>query len=210
MALTADQNAALQLILEREQSYGDLAALLGVDEDEVRARARAALTELGGADPDRNVGLTDYLLGQADPIGRADAVRHLRDDINDHRLARELIETLQRDVPGRRATAAPRRGAGAEAAPQARRLAGRRRGARRRLGAGRTISFSDRQTRMIAAMSAAAVLLIVVVLGIAGRVQRRRRRLVDDSRLDRCFRLDDRDQRRRGAREDPARRPRRR
>ena len=38
----------------------------------MRSRARAALTELGGADPDRNVGLTDYLLGQADPIGRAE------------------------------------------------------------------------------------------------------------------------------------------
>ena len=73
MAITADQRATLQLLLERGQSYGDLAGLLGQDEAEVRARARAALTELGGADPDRNVGLTDYLLGQADPIGRADA-----------------------------------------------------------------------------------------------------------------------------------------
>ena len=51
----------------------------------MRARARAALTELVGADPDRNVGLTDYLLGQADPIGRADASRHLRERPDDHR-----------------------------------------------------------------------------------------------------------------------------
>ena len=72
MALAPDQQAMLQLVLERGQSYADLASVLGVDEAEVRSRARAALTELAGADPDRNVGLTDYLLGQADPIGRAD------------------------------------------------------------------------------------------------------------------------------------------
>ena len=99
MAITADQQALLQLLLERGQSYGDLAALLGLPEDEVRTRARAALTELGGADPDRNVGLTDYLLGQADPIGRADASRHLRDDPEDHELAAELCERLRELFP---------------------------------------------------------------------------------------------------------------
>ena len=65
----------------------------------MRARARAALTELGGADPDRNVGLTDYLLGQADPIGRADASRHLREDPADHQLASELSERCGRMFP---------------------------------------------------------------------------------------------------------------
>ena len=33
----------LQLLLERGQSYTDLASLLGVDEAEVRVRARATL-----------------------------------------------------------------------------------------------------------------------------------------------------------------------
>ena len=93
MAMTADQRATLQLLLERGKSYDDLAQLLGQPESEVRARARAALTELGGADPDRNVGLTDYLLGQADPIGRADASRHLRDDPADYALAAELSDS---------------------------------------------------------------------------------------------------------------------
>ena len=165
MALTADQNAALQLILEREQSYGDLAALLGVDEAEVHSRARAALTALGGADPDRNVGMTDYLLGQADPIGRADVVRHLRDDINDHRLARELIETLGAMYPDAELPRLP-----GEARPAKRRP---KRAATPSTGdpsapGGPTISLSGSQTRMIAAMSAGAVLLIVIVLGIAG------------------------------------------
>ena len=99
MPLTADQQAMLQLLLERGQSYADLASLLGVDEAGVRTRARAALTELAGADPDRNVGLTDYLLGQADPIGRADAVRHLKDDPDDLELATELTQKLRLVAP---------------------------------------------------------------------------------------------------------------
>ena len=104
MAMTPDQRATLQLLLERGQTYSDLATLLAVDEAEVRDRARAALTELGGADPDRNVGLTDYLLGQADPIGRADASRHLRDDPGDHALATALAGASPRDVSRRGAT----------------------------------------------------------------------------------------------------------
>ncbi len=99
MALSPDQRAMLELLLGRGQTYSDLASLLDVPEPEVRARARAALTELAGADPDRNVGLTDYLLGQADPIGRADAARHLKEDPADHRLASGLAASLQLIVP---------------------------------------------------------------------------------------------------------------
>src|SRR3954469_12924897 len=99
MPLTADQQAMLQLLLERGQSYADLASLLGVDEAGVRTRARAALTELAGVDPDRNVGLTDYLLGQADPIGRADAVRHLKDGPDDRQRGGELSEPLRAMSP---------------------------------------------------------------------------------------------------------------
>src|SRR6187455_1543681 len=99
MAISPDQQATLQLLLERGQSYDDLARLLGDETDAVRGRARAALTELGGADPDRNVGLTDYLLGQADPIGRADAVRHLRDDPADLELAKEITQKIRLIAP---------------------------------------------------------------------------------------------------------------
>src|SRR5215207_8486316 len=99
MPLTPDQRAMLQLLLERDQGYAELATLLGVAESEVSARARATLAELGGADPDRNVGLTDYLLGQADPIGRADASRHLRADADDRALAATLVERLRELYP---------------------------------------------------------------------------------------------------------------
>lgn len=89
----------LQLLLERGQSYDDLASILGVGPDEVRTRARTALTDLAGADPDRNVALTDYLLGQADPIDRADAVRHLKDDPEDLALVTELAQKLRLVAP---------------------------------------------------------------------------------------------------------------
>ena len=122
MAMTPDQQATLQLLLERGQSYADLARLLGEDEDEVRARARAALTELGGADPDRNVGLTDYLLGQADPIGRADAVPPPARRPRRPRAGRaSSASTLRAIVPGGRAAAAARRARAAAAPLRARR-----------------------------------------------------------------------------------------
>src|SRR5919204_5222035 len=97
--LSADQKAMLQLLLERGQSYDDLASILGVGSDEVRSRARTALEELAGADPDRNVALTDYLLGQADPIDRADAVRHLKDDPDDLALLTELAQKVRLVAP---------------------------------------------------------------------------------------------------------------
>ncbi|MGI9558017.1 MAG: sigma factor-like helix-turn-helix DNA-binding protein, partial [Solirubrobacterales bacterium] len=54
-----DQRAMLKLLLERGQSYEDIASLLGVSVDDARTRARAALAELVGTDPDTEVGLTD-------------------------------------------------------------------------------------------------------------------------------------------------------
>ena len=98
MALTADQSAVLELLLAG-QSFAELAELLGLGEDEVRLRAREALRELGGSDPDESVALSAYLLGQADPIGRADAVRHLRQDPDDHALATELVARLREIAP---------------------------------------------------------------------------------------------------------------
>jgi hypothetical protein len=154
MPITPDQQATLQLLLERGQDYSDLARLLGVDEDEVRARARAALTELGGADPDRNVGLTDYLLGQADPIGRADASRHLREHADDHALATTIAARL-RDLFGDaelpRLPGEPRRGR-----------------APRRTAAAERPRRSDSQSRLIFILGGGAVLVIAGVLAIAG------------------------------------------
>jgi hypothetical protein len=163
MAITADQRAALRLLLEREQTYADLARLLAVDEAEVRARARAALTELGGADPDRNVGLTDYLLGQADPIGRADASRHLREHVDDHALATTLSEGLREMFPGADLPRLPGEPRPPRRLRPARATAGEAAAPRRGLG-----DLSASQTRLIVVLASAAVLLIAVVLAITG------------------------------------------
>ncbi len=160
----------LQLLLERGQSYADLASVLGIDEADVRARARAALTELAGVDPDRNVGLTDYLLGQADPIGRADAVRHLKDDPGDLALATEISQklllvapeaTLPR-LPGEERRPRPR---GAARVPIPQRL---RREPRPAGEPGPRTTLTKRQTQIAVVLGCAAVLLVVGVLAIAG------------------------------------------
>jgi hypothetical protein len=129
VALTDEQRTMLQLLLEGGQRYDDIGSLLGISADEVRSRARAALQEIGGADPDAQVGLSDYLLGQADPIGRADAVRQLQNDPEANALAERLVQNLRLLAPkaelpeipeprgGRRATPPPLPPAPAQAAP---------------------------------------------------------------------------------------------
>ena len=99
MAVTDEQRAMLQLLLEGGQGYDDIGSLLGIAPDEVRSRARSALTDIGGADPDAQVGLSDYLLGQADPIGRADAVRYLQGDPEGNALAQRLVQNLRLLAP---------------------------------------------------------------------------------------------------------------
>jgi hypothetical protein len=131
VAVTDEQRAMLQLLLEGGQGYEDIGSLLGIAPDEVRSRARLALTEIGGADPDAQVGLSDYLLGQADPIGRADAIRHLQSDPEANALAQRLVQNLRLLAPratlpeipeprgGRRAATPPPPRAAAPAPPSA-------------------------------------------------------------------------------------------
>lgn len=98
--LRGDQRALLQLLYERGQSYEDISGLLGVGANEVRERARAALAEIGEGDPDAEVPLTDLLLGKADPIARADAVRHLQGDPEALSLAQRIQAGLTLLAPG--------------------------------------------------------------------------------------------------------------
>jgi hypothetical protein len=167
MPLSADQRALLGLVLERDQSYADISGLLGISDDEVRSRARAALAELGGEDPDRNVGLTDYLLGQADPIGRADAVRHLREDPTDRALAERVLASLAELAPG---AELPRLPGEARTAPHLRAPGLRRRqAASGAAGAERPASaLSGRQARLLVALASGAVILAVAIAAVAG------------------------------------------
>jgi hypothetical protein len=115
--VTDEQRAMLQLLLEGGQGYDDIGSLLGIAPDEVRSRARSALTEIGGADPDAQVGLSDYLLGQADPIGRADAVRHLQSDPEANALAQRLVQNLRLLAPKANLPEIPEPRGGRSAAP---------------------------------------------------------------------------------------------
>ena len=168
MPLSADQTAMLELLLDGGQDYEELADLFGLDQSEVRDRARAALAEIGGSDPDRNAPLSDYLLGKADPIDRADAVRRLKEDPDDHALAAAHPgrpgRDLSRDRVGQAAARPRRRPLHAQAA-------------RRRLGASRLAraapatspsSLDDRQKRLIAILGGGAIILIVIILAITG------------------------------------------
>jgi hypothetical protein len=167
----------LQLLLERGQSYDDLASILGAEPAEVRSRARAALTELAGTDPDRNVALTDYLLGQADPIDRADAVRHLKDNPEDLAMVTELAQKLRLvapeaqlpRLPGEERQARPRRPVRERAPAPLRRLLPSRKakGEDAEPRPPRT-TLTRSQTQGIVLAGCAAVLIAVGALAIAG------------------------------------------
>ena len=167
MPISADQSAVLEMLLTGGQSFDDLDDLFGLDEGETFERARSALEEIGGADPDRNVGLTEYLLGQADPIGRADAVRHLRQDAADRELADTVVTELSTLYPAAELPKLPQ-------APAGSRFGGRQ-SAPPAQPAGEPLpvkdsdgGFTSKQTRMFAALGGGAILLIVVILAIAG------------------------------------------
>jgi hypothetical protein len=117
MPLNDEQRSLLQLLLSG-QSYDDIASLLGVGSDEVRSRARAALGEMGGSDPDAQVAVSDYLLGKADPIGRADAVRHLQQDPDANALATNLVTQLRLLAPGAELPEVPAPKGSRRAAPE--------------------------------------------------------------------------------------------
>jgi hypothetical protein len=175
-ALSADQRAMLQLLLERDQNYEDIASLLDVDVDEVRSRARAALAELGGENPDREVALTDYLLGQADPIGRADAVRHLQNDAETLSLASDLEAKLRMVAPQAELPQLPKQRSARAGRLRRRRAAAtgpaEPEAAAAEPGAGAADrlrgALSHSQQRVIVALGGLAVLLIAGVLAVAG------------------------------------------
>jgi hypothetical protein len=170
MAIGQDDRALLQLLSERGQSYADLGDLLGMSEGAVREKARNALGELGGADPDAEVGLTDYLLGQADPIGRADAVRYLQDHPEALELAEEIATKLRAIAPGAQLPKLPqprgRRAASAAVSPGADPEPPPSSGARTPFRR----TTSPQQARLIAAIGALGVLVLVAILVATGAI----------------------------------------
>ena len=167
MPLQGDQRALLQLLVERGQSYEDIAGLLGGSADDVRERARAALTEIGGADPDTDVALTDFLLGQADPIGRADAIRHLQADPGALDLAKRIQTGLAVIAPDAVQPSLPEPRGSAARPPCPTPPPLRLRSRHRRRTPRRTRPRPRRRT-LIAGLGAVGLLLVVGILAVAG------------------------------------------
>jgi hypothetical protein len=189
VALTDEQRAMVQLLLEGGQGYEDIGSLLGIPPDEVRNRARAALREMAGTDPDAQVPLSDYLLGQADPIGRADAVRHLQSDPEANAVAERLVQQLKLlapkaqlpEIPAARGGRAPAPPAppppppsapGAPPAPSAPAAPGPAEpGVASRVAGAlskRELPTGKRRTQFFVGAGAGVLLLIVGILAIAG------------------------------------------
>ncbi len=169
MALSEDSRTLLQLLLGRGKSYRDISGLLGIDESEVRDRAHQALTEINGGDPDRDLNLTDYLLGQSDPISRAEVARELAGNQQAAETASSLTDQLRLLVPGADLPKVP----GGKVTPAKRGLTSRpgpsKAGspkAENETGQGR--SLTGKQRRNIALLLGAALIAVVVILALTG------------------------------------------
>lgn len=73
--LPPDQRAVLQLLLQKDRSYDEIAQLLRLDAQTIRGRAHAAVASLGpdthGLSDEQRGELTDYLLGEQSASSRA-------------------------------------------------------------------------------------------------------------------------------------------
>src|SRR3954451_20899506 len=78
-ALAPDQRAVVQLVLQQDRSYDELAALLGISADAVRERAHRGLERLDPGSAltgDERAEIADYLLGQQ-PVSARGVTRSL-------------------------------------------------------------------------------------------------------------------------------------
>src|SRR3954471_16219182 len=138
--LTPDKRAAVELVLRRGLSYGELADLLSLPEDTVRERARAGLEALAPdlPPPPRAGEIADWLLGQQAAAHAARTRTLVAGDATLRHWAETVaapLRELSGDVPSLDADLpAPRAGADPPPAPAPRR---RRRAPPRRPPAGR-------------------------------------------------------------------------
>src|SRR4051794_30257378 len=99
--LAPDQRAAVELVLRQGRSYGELAEMLGMPEDTIRARARNGLTGLAPdlLPPPRVGEIADWLLGQQSEAHAARTRELVLSDPAAQRWAGTVAETL-RGAPG--------------------------------------------------------------------------------------------------------------
>jgi hypothetical protein len=96
-ALAPDQRAVVQLVLQRGRSYEQIAELLKISEDAVRARAHAGLSALAPdveLPADKVAQISDFLLGQQNGKPRQ-ATRTL---LKQNDAAREWAETVRESL----------------------------------------------------------------------------------------------------------------
>ena len=101
-ALAPDQRAVVQLVLQRERSYGQIAELLSISEDAVRARAHAGLSALAPdveLPADKLAQVADFLLGQQNGKPRQATRRMLRSS-NGARAWAETVRAQLVEVGG--------------------------------------------------------------------------------------------------------------
>ncbi len=116
-ALAPDQRAVVQLVLQQDRSYEDLAALLGITPDAVRERAHRGLERLAPAeavDPGDRAEITDYLLGQQSVSGR-ESTRGL---LNRDAAARTWAQGVSAELADVARSPLPEVPAGAAAEPE--------------------------------------------------------------------------------------------
>src|ERR1700677_4852831 len=117
--LAGDERAVLQLVLGQGRSYGEIAGMLSIAPDEVRARALAALDALGPPTTVPNsdrARIADYLLGQL-PASDVDRVRDALAASPGQRAWRRVVSAERGPlassplppIPDRPATPAPTR-----------------------------------------------------------------------------------------------------
>jgi len=101
-ALPPDQRAVVQLVLQRKRSYGQIADLLSISEDAVRARAHAGLSALAPEvelPADKRARVADFLLGQQNGKPRQATRRMLRSS-NGARAWAETVRAQLVEVGG--------------------------------------------------------------------------------------------------------------
>jgi hypothetical protein len=92
-ALAPDQRAVVQLVLQQERSYEELAGLLGISTDAVRERAHRGLDRIApgaSASDDERAQVADYLLAQQS-VSKREATRSL---LSSSPAAREWAEAV--------------------------------------------------------------------------------------------------------------------
>lgn len=180
MSLTEESRTVLKLVLARGKSYAEIGALLGVDEAFARTRAHQALSELSApGEPELDPAVTDFLLGQGDPLDTAAARREIERDPALAEQCEALREQLALVAPAASRPATPARtrrpstpvtptppadlrpdaGSVADAAPTA--AAG---GPAKTAGGPLTAA----QRRLVAALLGAALLATILVLVLTG------------------------------------------